>query len=211
MTYGQAGAVCPQCGSAAAVHSVEELAAMARGQLGQYGPGYQTPGYQTPGYQAPPESLSPGSSPPASGFPSAPLSPEFPSSPLPPPPPPDYSGAPPPGYTGQARPGAGRSSRSWESGGDDSIGDAVAGVVMEAATKFIGRAIGRRVKRAYEERVVPAMAARQEAVLRDQIAIAERYPDLRACLTDQVIFLAGGSRVLPMVSISRGVTLEQAD
>ncbi len=42
---------------------------------------------------------------------------------------------------------------------------------MDAATKFIGRAIGRRV----------------------------------------VIFLAGGSRVLPMVSISQGVTLEQAD
>ena len=30
MTYGQVGAVCPQCGSAAAVHSVDELAAMAR-------------------------------------------------------------------------------------------------------------------------------------------------------------------------------------
>ena len=31
MTYGQAGAaVCPRCGSASAVHSVDELAAMAR-------------------------------------------------------------------------------------------------------------------------------------------------------------------------------------
>src|SRR5260370_40245357 len=138
MTYGLAGAVCPQCGSAAAVHSVDELAAMARGQLGQYGPGYQTPGYQ-----APPEPSSPGSSPPSSEFPSAPLSPEFPSSPLPPPPPPDYSGAPPPGYTGQARPGSGRSSRSWESGGDASIGDAVAGVGLGAAPKFIGPAVSR--------------------------------------------------------------------
>ncbi len=82
---------------------------------------------------------------------------------------------------------------------------------MEAATKFIGRAIGRRVKRAYDERVVPAMAARQEATLREQIAIAERYPGLRACLTDQVIFLAGGSRVLPMASVTGGITLEQAD
>jgi hypothetical protein len=38
---GQVGAVCPQCGSAAAVHSIEELAALARNQLGQqqgYGP-----------------------------------------------------------------------------------------------------------------------------------------------------------------------------
>lgn len=81
---------------------------------------------------------------------------------------------------------------------------------MEATAGFIGRAIGRRVKRAYNERLLPAMAARQEAMLREQIAIAERHPDLRACLTDQVIFLAGGSRVLPMPSLS-GITLAQAD
>jgi len=88
---------------------------------------------------------------------------------------------------------------------------------MTAATKFIGRAIGRRVKRAYDERVAPAMAGRQEAMagrqeamLREQIEIAERHPDLRACLTDQVIFLAGGSRVLPMSNIAR-LTLAQAD
>jgi hypothetical protein len=82
---------------------------------------------------------------------------------------------------------------------------------MDAATKFISGAIGRRVKRAYEERVVPAVAAKQDAMLREQIAIAERYPDLRACLTDNVIFLAGGNRVLPMSSLRRGLTLEQAD
>jgi hypothetical protein len=88
---------------------------------------------------------------------------------------------------------------------------------MGATTKFIGGAIGRRMKRAYEERVVPTLAARQqamagkqEAMLREQIVIAERYPDLRGCLTDQVIFLAGGSRVLPMSSVT-GITLEQAD
>ena len=87
----------------------------------------------------------------------------------------------------------------------------MAGLVMDAATKFIGRAIGRKVKRAYEERVVPAVAAKQEAMMREQIAIAERYPDLRACLTDNVIFLAGGNRVVPMSSLRRGITLEQAD
>ena len=82
---------------------------------------------------------------------------------------------------------------------------------MEAAAKFIGRAIGRRVKRAYNERLAPAMAARQEAMLREQIAIAERYPGLRACLSDQVVFLAGGSRSLPLSSLGPGFTLEQAD
>jgi len=87
----------------------------------------------------------------------------------------------------------------------------VAGLVMDAATKFIGGAISRRVKRAYEERVVPAVDAKQDAMLREQIAIAERYPDLRACLTDNVVFLAGGRRVVPMSSLTRGFTLEQAD
>ena len=43
MTYGQVGAVCPRCGTAAAVHSVQELAAIARGQLGEYAPGKQAP------------------------------------------------------------------------------------------------------------------------------------------------------------------------
>jgi hypothetical protein len=199
MTYSQVGAVCPQCGSAAAVHSVEELAAMARGRLGQNAPGYQMP---------------------ASGFPSPSPSPGFPSAPVPPPPP-DYSAErPPPGYTGQRHPGSRASGSrasgswegsSWEGSSDDSVEDVVAGIVMGAAAKFVGRAIGRRVKRAYDERVVPAMAARQEAMLREQIAIAERHPDLRACLTDQVIFLAGGRRVLPMSSVTGGITVEQAD
>jgi hypothetical protein len=87
----------------------------------------------------------------------------------------------------------------------------VAGLVGEATAKFIGRAISRRLKRTFDERVAPAMAARQEAMLREQIAVAERYPDLRACLTDHVVFLAGGSRVVPLASLTGGITLEQAD
>jgi hypothetical protein len=47
-------------------------------------------------------------------------------------------------------------------------------------------------------------------MLRTQIAIAERHPDLRACLTDQVIFLDGGSRTLPMPKLNT-ITVEQAD
>jgi hypothetical protein len=81
---------------------------------------------------------------------------------------------------------------------------------MDAATKFVGGAISRRLKRAFDERVAPAMAARQEPMLQEQIAIAERYPELRACLKDQVVFLAGGSRVAPMPDL-RGLTLAQAD
>jgi hypothetical protein len=184
--------VCPQCGSAAAVHSVEELAAMARTQLGEYSPGYAPP---PPGFPAAP-----------SGFPEAPLG--YPAGP----PPESWQGpGPPPGYTGQQRPGRRSSGGSQGTGFDTSFGDDVADVVLTAATRFIGKAIGRRMKRTYNERVVPAMAAKQEAMLREQIAIAERHPDLRACLTDQVVFLAGGSRVLPMAGLIGKLTLEQSD
>ena len=67
------------------------------------------------------------------------------------------------------------------------------------------------MKRAYDERIIPAMAAKQEARLREQIAIAERHPDLRACLNDQVVFLQGGSRVLPMAGLIGNLTVEQSD
>ena len=213
MNDGQSGAVCPQCGSAAAVHSIGELAALARNQLGQqpgYGPAPQTGYDPTPqaGYAPPPTGYDP---PPPGGFG--------------PPPPPGHQGPPPPGYTGSARPGqpsqsgpsspSSRSSRSgdWPGLGDAaaSLEDGVADVVLGAAARFVGRAISRRVQRTVSERVLPALAVRQEAMLREQIAIAERHPDLRACLTDQVVFLAGGHRVLPMPSLTGGFTVEQSD
>lgn len=230
MNDGQSGAVCPQCGSAAAVHSIGELAALARNQLGQQ-PGYTPPpqaGYDptpTPGYDPPPSGFPPPTSydqPPAGGFG--------------PPPPPGYTGPPPPGYTGSARPGqpsqSGPSTNPpgpFKRSGDwpglglgdaaDSVEDAVADVVMGTAMRFVGKKIGRRVQRAVTERVLPAVTerlgsavgGRQEAALREQIAIAERHPDLRACLTDKVIFLAGGQRVLPMPSLAGGFTVEQSD
>jgi hypothetical protein len=52
--------------------------------------------------------------------------------------------------------------------------------------------------------------AKQQDTLQQQVAIAERHPGLRACLTDSVIFLAGGDRVLPMPNLST-ITVEQAD
>jgi hypothetical protein len=92
-----------------------------------------------------------------------------------------------------------------------SVGADIADAVLGAATKFVGRAIGRRVHRTFEERVVPAMAARQEAVLRERTAIAQRHPDLCACLNDQVVFLAAGTRVLPLASALAVRTVEQSD
>ena len=91
-----------------------------------------------------------------------------------------------------------------------SLEDDIAGVALNAAARFLGRAISRRVQRTVSEQVLPALAARQEATLRAQIEIAERHPGLRACLTDQVVFLEGGSRALPIPNLAT-VTLDQAD
>lgn len=60
------------------------------------------------------------------------------------------------------------------------------------------------------ERVMPTLAANRETMLRQQIEIAQRHPDLRACLSDKVVFVAGGSRVLPMPNLMT-VTADQAD
>lgn len=195
---------------------------MARSQLGQ--PGYSGP--PQPGYAGPPQ---PGA--PQPGFGGQPQpgntgQPQggggFGGQPQPGPPQP---GGPQPGYAQQPRPGPpggwrGIRSRTRDTSdgidlglGDfgDDIAGAAMGIAAGAAAKFIGRKIGRKVQAAMTERVLPAMAARQQDVLQTQIAIAERHPDLRACLTDKVIFLAGGSRVLPMPNLARPLTIDQAD
>jgi hypothetical protein len=227
--------VCPQCGSAAAVHSIGELADMARSQLGQPGyagppqPGYAgqpRPGAPQPGYTGQPQGGGFGGQPqpgaPQPGYTGQPQGGGFGGQPQPGAPQP---GGPQPGYAQQPRPGPpggwrGIRSRTRDTSdgidlglGDlgDDIAGAAMGIAAGAAAKFIGRKIGRKVQAAMTERVLPAMAARQQDVLQTQIAIAERHPDLRACLTDKVIFLAGGSGVLPMPNLARSLTIDQAD
>jgi hypothetical protein len=104
----------------------------------------------------------------------------------------------------------GRYARNLREGIADDIEGAIAGAALGAAAKFIGRRIGRKAQQAYTDRVAPAMNASQDAMLRDQAAIAERHPDVRACLTDNVIFLAGGTRTLPMPRLDT-ITVQQAD
>jgi hypothetical protein len=191
VTDGQISSPCPQCGSAAAVHSISELAAMARSHLNPAQQGNAAGPQQ--GWAAEPQSG------PLPGYAEQPQS------------------GPLPGYAGQPQSGPlpGRWSGGNTGSGDNPAGDgleqAVADIALGAAARFIGRAVSRRVQRTVSERVLPTLAARQETVLREQIAIAERHPDLRACLTDKVIFLAGGSRVLPMASATGMLTLQQSD
>ena len=248
--------MCPQCGSAGAVHSIGELADMARSQLGQPGfggppqPGYAgtpqpgfggqpQPGTQQPGFGGQPQPGAPqpgfgGQPQPGAPQPGAPQ-PGFggqpqPGAPQPGAPQPGYAGpaqpgGPQPGYAQQPRPGPpggwrgirsrGRATSDGVDFGLGDLGDDIAGAAMGvaagAAAKFIGRTIGRKVQAAMNDRVLPAVAARQQDILQTQIAIAERHPDLRACLTDKVIFLAGDSRVLPMPNLARPLTIDQAD
>ena len=105
---------------------------------------------------------------------------------------------------------------------DSDVGDdpaqEIASAVLGAAFKFAGRAIGKRMQRAYEERIGPALEARAAQARQqwqqsrgEQAAIVERYPDLRGCLRDQIVFLDGGSRSVPITEIRMPVTLAAAD
>lgn len=182
MNGSQAAAVCPQCGSSAAVHSIQELADLARMRLQQLQ--QPNPASQQPGWEAEPQA-----------------------GPVP---------GPVPGWAREPQRGRppgppGRRSRGNISSGSDysSIGDDLAGLAISGAAQFIGRAIGRRMQQAYQ-RAQPTLAARGEAMLSTQIAIAERHPDVCACVNDSVIFLIGGTRVLPMPNLAT-LTVEQAD
>lgn len=183
------GTACPQCGDTSAVHSIQELAAMAKARLGQQpGPagGQPGPGTGQPGWAAEPQA----------GWAAQP-----------------QAGAP-PGPDGRRRNTPftrSRSDTSFDTGSlTDDIAGAALGMATGAAAKFIGRAISRRVQDKLQNQVLPAMAARQQGMLETQIAIADRHPDLCACLNDQVIFLTGGNRTLPMPNLMT-VTVDQAD
>lgn len=181
MTPPQFIAACPRCGRSADVHSISELADLARLQLGQVQPASPTgPAQSQPGYLAEPQA--------------GPL--------------------PDPGAAGRrpARPSRDLDTDVGASVGDV-IGGAVAGAAITAAAGLIGRAIRKRAEKALTERVMPAvasLAADRQAALQQQIAIAERYPALRACLADQVVFLDGGTATAPLPDLAT-LTMQQAD
>jgi len=97
---------------------------------------------------------------------------------------------------------------------DQSIADGV----MSVAGGMLGGLLRRRMQRHVEQRVIPAMEASQEQARQrwaqsssDQAAIVERYPELRCCMRDQVVFLAGGTASVPTSDLSLPITLAQAD
>jgi hypothetical protein len=110
----------------------------------------------------------------------------------------------------------GQRRRDFDSG--DNVIDDIGGAVFGAALGFAGRAIGRRMKKAFEEKVIPAMEAKAaqaqqqfEQSRAEQDAIAARYPELRVCTKDQVVFVDGGMRTVPISEIKMPVTMAEAD
>lgn len=115
-------------------------------------------------------------------------------------------------------------SKKWERAGfaADLLSDP-GGAVIDSALGFAGRVIGRGAKKVVNEQVVPAMqaqAARAQSAKAeqqfaqaqaDQDAIVARYPELRTCTKDLVVYLDGGSRTVPISEIPVPVTLTQAD
>jgi hypothetical protein len=74
------------------------------------------------------------------------------------------------------------------------------------------------MKKALEDKVVPAMQAKMqlsqqqlEQQKAEQDAIVARYPELRGCMKDQVVFLDGGMQTIPVSELSMPVTLAKAD
>jgi hypothetical protein len=197
-------AVCPRCGSSAQVRTVSELFDMLNGAQNQANQGWQNqqPG-QFPGqgpYQG--QGPYPGQPPGQGGY--------------------SYAGS---GYSdyGANNPGGPNQYRgSWGGGGDyDSSGDIgqdIANAVLGSAFKFVGKRMAKKMQQAYEERVQPAMQAKAAQTQQqwqqskaDQDTIVQRYPDLRGCMQDQVLFLEGGTRVVPITEIRMPVTVAQAD
>ena len=100
----------------------------------------------------------------------------------------------------------------------DNLAEDIGGAVFGAAMGIAGRAFGRKMKQAFEDKVGPAMQAKMaqaqgqfEQQKAEQDAIAARYPELRGCMKDQVVFLDGGTKTVPVSEIKMPVTMAQAD
>lgn len=225
MNYGTGQSVCPQCGSSADVRTVAELFDMlsggARGGATQQGyPGQQTgpgnqgtyPDYPAQGYQAPSnqssDSTDTSSDHPYQSY----QGPGFPNQPYQ-----GQSSGPAPGYQGPDYPNSQQRGPTIDGVFDDPVQE-IASAVLGAAFKFAGRGIGKRMQKAYEERIAPVIEAKTAQARQqwqpspdDQAAIVQRYPDLRGCMRDQVVFLDGRSLSVPISEIHMPITLTQAD
>jgi hypothetical protein len=210
------------------VHSIQELTALMQGRLDRAMPGYGGQPPAGPPPAGPPHQPQPGwVGEPQAGPPPGPQGGWVgePQAGPPPGPQPGWVGEPQAGPPGGGIPGWARNAPGPGGGpggladlmwslrrpGGGEVEDQIAGAAIGAATRFIGRRLGKKMQQAYTERVQPAMSAKRAEMARETAAIAERHPGLRACLNDNVIFLAGGSRTVPMDKLSGPLSAERVD
>jgi hypothetical protein len=100
----------------------------------------------------------------------------------------------------------------------DSVADEVGAAVLVGVLGFAGRALAKRMRRAYDAKLGPAMDAKAaqwqqqwERSKAEQDEIVARYPDLRGCMKDKVVFLDGGSKTVPVKELKVPVTMAQAE
>jgi hypothetical protein len=177
-----APAYCPQCGSDAAVKTVQELfQLMAGGPAALYQQAMQQRGqnWNNPSND------------------------------------PNYDPYHPEGNVGWGS--QGRRGGGFDMFGDNPAED-IAGAALGAAMGFLGKGIAKKIQKAVEEKVVPAMQQRAAQSSQqwlpsqaEQDAIVARYPELRGCMRDQVAFLVGGTRTVPIREIQMPITMASAD
>jgi hypothetical protein len=100
----------------------------------------------------------------------------------------------------------------------DSVTDEVGAAVLAGVLGFAGRALAKRMRRAYDAKLGPAMDAKAaqwqaqwERSKAEQEQIIDRYPELRGCMKDKVVFLDGGSTTVPVKELKVPVTMAQAE
>ena len=100
----------------------------------------------------------------------------------------------------------------------DSVADDIGAALVVTAFGFAGRALAKRMRRVYDARLAPAMEAKAaqwqqqwERSKAEQDQIVARYPQLRGCMRDEVVFLDGGDKTVPVKELKVPVTLAQAD
>lgn len=105
---------------------------------------------------------------------------------------------------------SGRDSALGESGGGADLGETVFEFTIAVTAQVLRRTVGHRLKQAYRQRLGPEIARARQASIRQQLQLAERHPDLRVCTVDQMVFVAGGSRAVPVSHLFRQQTSPDA-
>jgi len=100
----------------------------------------------------------------------------------------------------------------------DGVADDIGAALLVTALGSAGRALAKRMKRVYDAKLAPAMEAKAaqwqqqwEHSKAEQDQIVARYPELRGCMKDEVVFLDGGYKTVPVKELRVPVTLAQAD